>query len=102
MPGFRQNREGWLGPRSGYNCRLQIAQPKKGTEMKLREGLNRPVIFSAAALALVWLVGVKVAAGGGQAGRGAQQPAGTPGSQQQVGDKPMLSDQAFKNVQVLK
>ncbi len=62
--------------------------------MELRRGPNKYVILSAAALALVWLVGVRVAAGGGQAG--------APGSQQQVGNRPLLSEEAFKNVQVLR
>ena len=67
--------------------------------MNLRNGPNirigsTPAILALAGMAVVWLVGITVAAGaGGQ---------GTPNSQAQVGDKPLLSDQVFKNVQVLK
>jgi hypothetical protein len=51
-------------------------------------------MLALAGMAVVWLLGVSFAAGGGQAGQ--------PGSQQQKGDKPLLAEEAFKNVQVLK
>ncbi len=59
----------------------------------IRAGSTRAML-ALAGMAVVWLLGVSFAAGGGQAGK--------PGSQQQVGDKPLLAEEAFKNVQVLK
>jgi hypothetical protein len=83
---------------------------KEGIHMTLRNGRNirggsLGVILAVAGMAVVWLVGITFAAGGGQRGSqpaGQAGAAGTPGSQTQTSDKPMLAEEAFKNVQVLR
>ena len=78
---------------------------KKGITMNpgtFKAGSTRALV-AVALIAVAWLVGVTVAAGGGQrGGQQAGQQAGTPGSQVQTTDKPLLAEEAFKNVQVLR